>query len=183
MKINEIKNQLYDEYKQYIKNDETKDKIVDILIVEGKKTLGDQVVGGTLSFGSFIYTDNYFLTTFDLWLLVNRFKIPTIFICQKFILQTKYQNHEFVGYGNLDDKFAFVVLPGFRPENVPNFRIIKSNKGDVFIFNATKCLHSASIPESGKFRDVIQFELYNKMKATNLKDFFSNEQDFEVNNM
>lgn len=59
----------------------------------------------------------------------------------------------------------------------------EGNKGDVFIFNATKCLHSASIPESGKFRDVIQFELYNKMKATNLKDFFSNEQDFEVNNM
>ena len=65
--------------------------------------------------------------------MVNRFKIPTIFICQKFILQTKYQNHEFVGYGNLDDKFAFIVLPGFRPENVPNFRIIKSNTGDVFI--------------------------------------------------
>ena len=80
--INEIKNQLYDEYKQYIKKDETKDKIVDILIIEGKKTLGDQVAAGSLSFGSFIYTDNYFLTTFDLWLLVNRFKIPTIFISQ-----------------------------------------------------------------------------------------------------
>ena len=131
--VNEIKNELYDEYKKYISDEKTKNKIVDILIIEGKKTLGDQVHTGTLSFASFIYTDNYFLTTFDLWLLVNRFKIPTIFICQKFILQSKYQNHEFVGYGNLEDKFAFIIIPGFRPENIPNFKIIKSNKGDIFI--------------------------------------------------
>ena len=73
------------------------------------------------------------MTTFDLWLLVNKYKIPTIFICKKFILQTKYEKHLFVGYGDEDDKFAFVVLPGFRAENVPNFKIIKSNKGEVFI--------------------------------------------------
>jgi hypothetical protein len=129
--INEIKNQLYDEYKKYL--EKYKDKIIDILIIEGKKTLGDQVDAGTLSFSTFIYTDNYFLTTLDLWLLVNKFKIPTIFICQKFILQTKYQKHLFVGYDNGDNKFAFIILPGFRPENVPNFKIVKSNRGDVFI--------------------------------------------------
>jgi hypothetical protein len=136
--INEIKNQLYDEYKKYL--EKYKDKIVDILILEGKKTLGDQVHSGALSFASFIYTDNYFLTTFDLWLLVNKYKIPTLFISQKTILQTKYEKngkhlykHEFVGYGDKDDKFAFIVLPGFRPENVPNFKIIKSDKGDIFI--------------------------------------------------
>lgn len=129
--INHIKNELYNEYKKYL--EKYKDKIVDILIIEGKKTLGDQVHSDVLSFSSFIYTDNYFLTTFDLWLLVNKYKIPTIFICQKFILQTKYEKHLFVGYGDEDDKFAFVVLPGFRAENVPNFKIIKSNKGEVFI--------------------------------------------------
>jgi hypothetical protein len=129
--VNEIKNQLYNEYKNYL--EKYKDKIVDILIIEGKKTLGDQVRAETLSFASFIYTDNYFLTTMDLWLLVNKFKIPTLFVCQKFILQTKYQKHLFVGYGNNDDKFAFVILPGFRSENIPSFRIVKTDKGDVFI--------------------------------------------------
>jgi hypothetical protein len=129
--ISEIKNQLYDEYNKYL--EKYKDKIIDILIIEGKKTLGDQVHGGTLSFDNFIYTDNYFLTTLDLWLLINKYKIPTIFICQKFILQTKYEKHLFVGYEDEDDKFVFVVLPGFRPENVPNFKVIKSNKGDIFI--------------------------------------------------
>ena len=129
--INEIKNQLYDEYKKYL--EKYKDKIVDILIEEGKKTLGDQVHSEILSFASFIYTDSYFLTTFDLWLLINRFKIPTIFISQKYLLQTQYKNHQFIGYGNNDDNFAFIVVPGLRPENVPNFKIIKSDKGDIFI--------------------------------------------------
>jgi hypothetical protein len=129
--VNEIKHELYDEYKKYIITN--KDKILDILIKEGKKTLGDQVIEGTLSFSSFIYTDNYFLTTFDLWLLVNRFKIPTIFICQKCILQTNYEKQEFVGYGDSDDKFAFIIIPGFRNEHVPNFKIVKTDDEEIFI--------------------------------------------------
>jgi hypothetical protein len=136
--INEIKNQLYDEYKQYL--EKYKDKIVDILISEGKKTLGDQVHADTLSFANFIYTDNYFLTTLDLWLLVNRFKIPTIFIAQKTILQTRYEKNgkylykrQFIAYGDKGENFAFIVLPGFRPENIPSFKIINNDKKDVFI--------------------------------------------------
>jgi len=129
--INQVKNELFEEYKKYIGN--YINKITDILILEGKKTLGDQVNAGTLAFSSLIYTDNYFLTTFDLWLLITKYKIPTIFICQKWILQTKYEKHEFVGYGNEEDKFAFIVIPGFRPENVPGYKLILSDKNEVFI--------------------------------------------------
>ena len=129
--INQVKNELFEEYKKYIS--EYNNKIIDILILEGKKTLGDQVRSETLSFSNLIYTDNYFLTTFDLWLLITKYKIPTIFICQKWILQTKYEKQEFVGYGNEDDKFAFVLIPGFRPENVPSYKLIQSNEKEVFI--------------------------------------------------
>ena len=129
--INHLKNELFEEYKKYI--GDYINKITDILILEGKKTLGDQVQAGTLSFSNLIYTDNYFLTTFDLWLLVTKYKIPTIFICQKWILQSRYKKHEFVGYGNEGDKFAFVVIPGFRPENVPGYKLILSDKNEVFI--------------------------------------------------
>jgi LysM repeat protein len=120
-----------DEAHKYIP--ENQDKILDILITEGKKTLGDQVLAGTLSFTNFIYTDNYFLTTFDIWLLITKYEIPTIFICQKWILQTNYEKHEFVGYGNESDDFAFIMIPGFRPENVPGYKLIQSEKGDIFI--------------------------------------------------
>ena len=131
LSINQIKNELFEEYKKYLV--EFNNKIVDILIIEGKKTIGDQVKSETLSFSNFIYTDNYFLTTLDLWLLVTKYKIPTIFICTHWILQTKYEKHEFVGYGNVDDKFAFIVVPGFRPENVPGYKLILADDKSVFI--------------------------------------------------
>jgi hypothetical protein len=131
IQINQLKNELYEEYNKYL--DKYLDKITTILILEGKKTLGDQVQAETLSFSSLIYTDNYFLTPFDMWLIVTKYKIPTVFICQNFILQTKYEKHEFVGYGDENDKFAFVVMPVLRPENVPRYRLIQSNEGDVFI--------------------------------------------------
>lgn len=129
--INEIKNQLYEEYKKYLK--EYIGKITDILIIEGKKTLGDQVKAETLAFSSFIYTDNYFITTFDMWLLVEKYKIPTIFVCQKFILQTNYKKHAFVGYGDKTDKFIFILLPAFRSENIPGYKLIETDKEDIFI--------------------------------------------------
>ena len=131
--INEIKNELYNEYTKYISK--YQDKIVDILIIEGKKTLGDQVLGPNpnISFSDFIYTENYFLTTLDLWLLVDRFKIPTIFISKNFILQTDNKYNNFIAYGNLDDDFTFIVIPILKPEIVPNLKLIKTDKGDIFI--------------------------------------------------
>jgi len=129
--ISQIKNQLYDEYKKYLA--EYMDKIVDILILEGKKTLGDQVQAQTIAFSNFIYTDNYFLTTLDIWLLVVKYQIPTIFISQKTILQTNNEKTEFVAYGNREDDFAFVILPGFRAENIPGYKVIISNEDDIFI--------------------------------------------------
>jgi len=129
--INEIKNILFEEYKKYITNNH--DKVIEILILEGKKTLGDQVLSGTLSFSNFIYTDNYFLTPFDLWILLNKYKIPSIFISQKFILQTKYEKHEFVAYGDESNKFVFIVIPGLRAENIPGYKVIKNEKDEIFI--------------------------------------------------
>jgi hypothetical protein len=73
------------------------------------------------------------LTTLDLWLLVTKFQIPTIFISQKKILQTNYEKNELLGYGTRDDDFAFIVLPGFRPENIPSYKLILSDKNDSFI--------------------------------------------------
>jgi len=131
LSVNQIKNELFNEYKKYL--GDYFNKLVDILILEGKKTLGDQVHAEILSFASLIYTDNYFLTPFDLWLLVTKYQIPTIFISQTYILQTKYEKQEFIAYGNEGDSFAFVVIPGLRPENIPGYKLIQSNIGEVFI--------------------------------------------------
>jgi hypothetical protein len=129
--VNGVKNVLFDEYKKYL--DKYIEKIVDILILEGKKTLGDQVSGGIISFSNLIYTDNYFFTTFDLWLLVTKYEIPTVFISPHFILQTKYSKRAFIAYGERNDQFAFIIIPGFTAEKVPTFKLIVSSEKEAFI--------------------------------------------------
>jgi len=110
-------------------------KIIDILIIEGKKTLGKITKGkkDDISFSTFISDVNYFLTTLDLWLLVEKYKIPTIFISQKCILQTKYEKHAFLAYGKEDDDFVFILLPGFNEKTKPNYKVIQNNNGEIFI--------------------------------------------------
>jgi hypothetical protein len=136
LSLSKIRNELFSEYKQYL--DKYHDKIVDILIIEGKKLLGKEynqkVKSDKINFLSFISAENYFLTTLDLWLLVQRYKIPTIFISQNCILQTKYEKRSFLGYGDENqESFAFILLPGLRDENIPNYKLVQSDTGDVFI--------------------------------------------------
>jgi len=157
--VNQIKNELFNEYKKYL--GDYFNKIIDILILEGKKTLGDQVHAEILSFASLIYTDNYFLTPFDLWLLVTKYQIPTIFISQVYILQTKYEKHEFIAYGNEGDSFAFIRIPGLRAENIPSFKLIQSNNGDVFI-SLDKLNDNCVERIKDAIRDAISVENYLK---------------------
>ena len=87
----------------------------------------------SLTFSDFIYNENYFLTTFDLWLLVHKYEIPTLFISPQNILQTDYESRVLLAYGDKEDDFAFIMIPGFRNENIPKFKVIESNTKEVFI--------------------------------------------------
>ena len=129
--ISEIKNVLYDEYKKYLQN--YGEKILDILSLEGKKTLCDQVKTGSLTFTDFIYSEKYFITAFDLWLIVNKFEIPTIFISQTHILQTNYEFMGFIAYGEEENKFVFIIIPELKDETIPVFKIIEDEEKSIFI--------------------------------------------------
>lgn len=44
--------------------------------------------------------------------------------------------------------------------NENQLKYFEGNLGDVCICNTQECLHAASIPEKGSFRDILQFEIY-----------------------
>jgi hypothetical protein len=140
--LQDIREELLDEYNKFLPN--YQNQILDILIAEGKKTLGDQVRSSKLSFQDFILADSYFVTNLDLWMIVEKYKIPSVFISSKPILQTIDGLHEFVGYGSKNDKFIFIVLPGLRAENVLKFKIIQSSEGEIAfpitIFRSEECM-------------------------------------------
>jgi hypothetical protein len=130
--IHRIKNDLLEIYKKYLVSYQA--KIIDILILEGKKTLGDQVKSGLLSFHHFIYGEHYYLTPFDLWLLLDNYQIPSFFISQQFLFQTQYKKHVFLTYGDVtDNSFVFIVIPGLKPQHIPGYKYIENDANDVFI--------------------------------------------------
>lgn len=142
--LNEMRRELLEQYIKYLPVYES--QIIDILILEGKKTLGDQVKEKTLTFQNFIYMDNYYVTNLDIWMIMEKYKIPSIFISNAVILQTKNEKTIFVPYGAIKDKFIFIVMPGLRPETIPKFKIIQSSKGEiafpVTIFRSEDCIHN-----------------------------------------
>jgi hypothetical protein len=133
---NEVRKQLYNAYLKYLSDYE--EKIISILIDEGKKTLGDQVKAKILKFQNFIYSDNYFLTNFDLWLLLNIYKIPSFFISGAHIPYNKIVKKEpkrdvFLCYGEPNDKFIFIVIPASSPEKIPKYKLISDE--DIIVFS------------------------------------------------
>jgi hypothetical protein len=144
LSVNQLKSALIVEYKKYFPRHFN--KIIDILILEGKKKLGERVekIGQQvserdkktrISFDEFIMDESYFLTPFDMWLLVQKYKVPTIFLSKTVgnLLETNDTSNLFLGYGFEGDSFAFIIIPGLRAENVPGFKYILTNNEELFI--------------------------------------------------
>jgi hypothetical protein len=129
--INDIRKALLEEYSTYLKS--YKDKVLDILIFEGKKTLGDQVKAGVLPFEQFILSDSYFITNLDLWVILNKYKIPSFLISTKYLTETNYNRQSFLCYGKEGDSFIFIVSPGLRAENIPLYKYIEDETQNIVI--------------------------------------------------
>ena len=124
LKLNELKAELLEEYNKYL--GAYGDQIIDILILEGKKTQGLRVKQKTLSFQHFIYSEDYYITNLDIWMIMSKYKIPSIIISTKPILLTKKEKNVLPLYGDLARKFVFIFSPAMRAEIIPKYSIILS---------------------------------------------------------
>ena len=75
-----------------------------------------------------ILNDGYYLVNFDLWILLSKFEIPSIFISSKEIPETRYNKHEFVCYTLSDVKeYVFIVTPALYKRadlKTPDYKLI-----------------------------------------------------------
>jgi hypothetical protein len=124
LKLNEIKSELLEEYNKYL--EKYGDQIIDILILEGKKTNGLRVKQKILSFQNFIYLEDYYITNFDIWIMMTKYKIPSIIISSKPIILTKKDKNVITLYGDISNKFVFIFSPAMRAETIPKYSIIVS---------------------------------------------------------
>jgi hypothetical protein len=134
--IEKIKEDLYYEYKKYIKeyienernlptdSESIYTKITHISETEGNKSLIQKIKQLTLDFDTLFFLNNYKLTTFDMWLLFTKYKIPNIILSNKPILETLYSRSYFKTYGNIGDKYSFIIIQG----NSPIYRLLTHDK-------------------------------------------------------
>jgi hypothetical protein len=157
--VNDIKDILFDKYSQYIDkfitlNEQNivsvkerkwtiENKILDVLVEQGKNISGNQVKATNLNFEKFIGSSEYFLTNLDLWILLNEFKIPAIFITKSdnnCLFETGYSSSTFVAYSNLraTDEYVFIMSPGLGKEKKPIYKIISHNTKIAFRIDELK---------------------------------------------
>ena len=147
--IEDVKEDLLEEYRNITNDFTNKDRIktvIDILKEEAQID-ANQLQDGTITFEQMITQDGYVAVNFDLWLLLVRYKIPSIFISSKLIPETRYNLNEFVCYMDKEeDAYVFIVTPAMyrRTDNKHlEYKIIVNNdniKINLNVLNKSLCL-------------------------------------------
>lgn len=145
--IPQIRNDLINLYERY--REENEYSIFEILSQEGKRTFVDQLKSSppVLNITNMIYSDSYYLTHFDLLILLKNEKIPSFFIFKSIGQKNIYNNilgediitHSLLCYGNPIDKFVFIIVPALASDQTKGsaleYRIIKGKNDDNITFN------------------------------------------------
>ncbi len=131
-----IKQTLYKEYTHYL--EQFQETIIQTWMLEGKKN-ATKVMNGEISVENFIFDDTYLLSALDLWLLVHAYTLPTVFISNLNILETKYNDNNsniMIGYHGKDDidtLFSFIFLPALKSSTAKHVKLIVSDENQLFI--------------------------------------------------
>ena len=132
LNVNEIKKELIEEYSKYFSS--YGQQILDILIQEGKNIQGKRVKQKTMSFQDFIYSEDYFITNLDIWIMMKKYKIPSIIISTKPIILTNREKNIMLLHGNeTNNKFVFILSPALRAETIPKYSVVISSEEDIEI--------------------------------------------------
>jgi hypothetical protein len=141
--VETLKKELYEEYMKYFPEYEM--QILNILLTEGKKENVKNVKNGSLSFRSFIQSPDYFITHLDIWVMVTKYKIPTILLSSKNLQYTNYKENYFaLFFTTKTDKYSFIMTSAIHADSLPVYKIIKDDQND----------HKISMPSSLSFPKV-----------------------------
>ena len=138
--MEDIKDALIDEYRLLTDNYKNKGKIntiINILREEGQFD-ANQLQDESINFEQLILQEGFGAVNFDMWILLVKYEIPSIFISSKEIPETRFNKNEFVCYMDEkhEDKFAFIVTPAmYRRSKLknPEYKLIIDEKQQVNI--------------------------------------------------
>jgi hypothetical protein len=161
----DIKTELAELYNYYLSKNEK--YILDVLEKEGKKYYADEIKIGNMNIFDVIFSEYYFITLFDIWLLVEKHKIPMIILSQKLLFNKK---HVVTLFGNETDKFIFLITTPSRSDHVINFQILYNGTNENGSENITLPLDIISCPN--KSREIL-FTIENKKSIAEFIDVYT----------
>lgn len=121
--INDIKLKLIELYNQYSVN--YKSKIHDILRKQnGKSSMIKKVMLNKLSLEDLIMSEEYYLTTFDIWVLAYEYKLPIMLFSQSPLDNLNMKEDWIILGGNpMKDRFFFIRSPATSAK-CPEYRMV-----------------------------------------------------------
>ena len=117
---NEVKDLLSEEYVSLY--NENGRGIISALRMEGKAAMVKQLIFGQITLPDLIMSEEYYLTTLDIWIIARLFKIPIVLYSA-----TKFPENNktiLVVYSDLSDNYFFIKVPGIKVEVASNYRLL-----------------------------------------------------------
>ena len=177
--LEEVKQDLLEEYGKITDNFKNEDSIKTVINIlrEEEQSDANMLLDNSMTFEQMIMQDGFVAINFDLWLLLVRYEIPSIFVSSKLIPETRFNSKEFVCYTDKRSDYVFIVTQAMykRTGNkFPEYTIIITDKEDVKInldnLNEGSCLTNiqSAIDNYVTIKDYIDF-VFEKDISTKYK--------------
>ena len=128
---NELKSVLNKKYVE-LSNKYGEDKILTILFHQGKNNLIRLVRSNNLTLENLIVSDDYYLTTLDMWVLSLHYKIDLIFISSTKLMEVN--SNILLTNNKFNSNVSIVHIPGIKNNAVPVYSLIRSEGNNYKIF-------------------------------------------------
>ena len=119
-----------------------KPELLDVLKLEGKKLMVNQILAKQITFEEMINSADYYATVLDIWLLAERFNVPIVFMSSTKLVEndelnlvTKIQRQTTLALEREekeDIRYFFIKVPAVGVtsiENIPEYDVIFINEG------------------------------------------------------
>jgi hypothetical protein len=105
---------------------------MDLIKDEGQYE-ANQILKNAITVEHMILQDGFNPVSFDLWILMNKYQIPSILISDTEIPETNRKRNEFVCYKGNDDIYVFILIPAMYPRKgkiLPKYSVIVNQNDD-----------------------------------------------------
>jgi hypothetical protein len=132
--VSYMKQVLYEEYSKLMGDVTTSKKIYSLLNAYGMKEYSYNINSKQITFEQLLFSEHYFMTTLDIWILATAFKLPIILLSVTSLVENG--GSSLVLYtepvrmnenDQIENTYYFIKTPGIKQGVVPQYSLIQSN--------------------------------------------------------